>query len=74
VAFEAREMSAVLEIVRAGLGVSIVPSAGLPDLPDGVVVRPLEPKTVRRLGIAVSASASAPARALLEQIEALDLH
>jgi len=74
VAFEAREMSAVLEIVRAGLGVSIVPSAGLPDLPDGVVVRPLVPKTVRRLGIAVSASASAPARALLEQIEALGLH
>jgi len=74
VAFEAREMSAVLEIVRAGLGVSIVPSAGLPDLPDGVVVRPLVPKTVRRLGIAVSASASAPARALLEQIEALALH
>lgn len=74
VAFEAREMSAVLEIVRAGLGVSIVPSAGLPDLPDGVVVRPLVPKTVRRLGIAVSASASAPARALLDQIEALDLH
>jgi DNA-binding transcriptional LysR family regulator len=74
VAFEAREMSAVLEIVRAGLGVSIVPSAGLPDLPDGVVVRSLVPKTVRRLGIAVSASASAPARALLEQIEALDLH
>jgi DNA-binding transcriptional LysR family regulator len=74
VAFEAREMSAVLEIVRAGLGVSIVPSAGLPDLPDGVVVRPLVPKTVRRLGIAVSASASALARALLEQIEALGLH
>ena len=33
VAFEAREMSAVLEIVRAGLGVSIMPSAGLPALP-----------------------------------------
>jgi DNA-binding transcriptional LysR family regulator len=74
VAFEAREMSSVLEIVRAGLGVSIVPSAGLPDLLDGVVVRPLVPKTVRHLGIAVSASASAPARAFLEQIAALDLH
>jgi DNA-binding transcriptional LysR family regulator len=73
VAFEAREMSAVLEIVRAGLGVSILPSAGLPDLPDGVVVRPLTPKTVRRLGVAVSASASAAARAFLEQIAALDL-
>jgi DNA-binding transcriptional LysR family regulator len=73
VAFEAREMSAVLEIVRAGLGVSILPSAGLPDLPDGVVARPLVPRTVRRLGVAVSASASAPARAFLEQIAALEL-
>ena len=73
VAFEARDMSAVLEIVRAGLGVSILPSAGLPELPDGVVVRPLVPQTVRKLGVAVSASASAPARALLEQIAALDL-
>jgi DNA-binding transcriptional LysR family regulator len=73
VAFEAREMSAVLEIVRAGLGVSILPSAGLSDLPDDVVVRPLVPKTVRRLGVAVSASASAPARSFLEQIAALEL-
>lgn len=71
-AFEAREIGATLEIVRAGLGVSILPSAGLPDLP-GVVVRPLVPRTVRRLGVAVSASASAPARAFLEQIAALDL-
>jgi DNA-binding transcriptional LysR family regulator len=74
IAFEAREMSAVLQIVRAGLGVSILPSAGLPELPDGVVVRPLVPKTVRQVGVAVSASASAPGRAFLEQIAALDLH
>jgi DNA-binding transcriptional LysR family regulator len=73
VAFEAREMSAVLEIVRAGLGVSILPSAGLPDLPDDVVVRPLTPRTVRHLGVVVSASASAAARAFLDQIAALDL-
>jgi DNA-binding transcriptional LysR family regulator len=72
IAFEAREMSAVLEIVRAGLGVSIVPSAGLPDL-RGVVARPLVPETVRHLGVAVSASASPVARAFLEQIAALDL-
>jgi DNA-binding transcriptional LysR family regulator len=70
VAFEAREMSAVLEIVGAGLGVSILPSAGLPELPDGVVIRPLVPRTVRQLGVAVSASASAPARAFLEQVAA----
>ncbi len=72
VAFEAREMSAVLEIVRAGLGVSILPSVGLPALPDDVVVRPLVPRTVRLLGIAVSASASAPARTFLEEIGAKD--
>jgi len=72
VAFEAREMSAVLEIVRAGLGVSILPSVGLPALPDDVVVRPLVPRTVRLLGIAVSASASAPARTFLEEISAKD--
>ena len=73
IAFEAREMSAVLEIVRAGLGVSILPSAGLPDL-RGVVARPLVPATVRHLGVAVSASASPVARTFLEQIAALDLH
>jgi DNA-binding transcriptional LysR family regulator len=72
VAFEAREMSAVLGIVRAGLGVSILPSAGLPELPDDVVVRTLVPRTIRQLGVAVSASASAPARAFLEQIAALE--
>jgi DNA-binding transcriptional LysR family regulator len=72
VAFEAREMSAVLEIVRADLGVSILPSAGLPELPDGVVIRPLVPRTIRQLGVAVSASASAPARAFLDQIAALE--
>lgn len=71
-AFEAREIAATLEIVRAGLGVSILPSVGLPDLP-GVAVRPLLPRTVRRLGVAVSPSASAPARAFLDQIAALNL-
>ncbi|HEX7321641.1 MAG TPA: LysR family transcriptional regulator [Mycobacterium sp.] len=69
VAFDAREIAAALEIVRAGLGVSILPREGLPELP-GVVVRPLVPQTVRHLGIAVSASASAPARAFLDQIAA----
>lgn len=71
-AFEAREVAATLEIVGAGLGVSILPRAGLPELA-GVVLRTLVPQTVRRLGVAVSASASAPARAFFEQIAALDL-
>ena len=74
VAFQAREMAAVLEIVRAGLGVSILPGTALHQLPHGVAARPLVPQTVRHLGVAVSASASAPAHAFLEQIAALDLH
>jgi DNA-binding transcriptional LysR family regulator len=67
VAFEARESAAALEIVAAGLGVSILPGEGLPAL-TGVAVRTLVPRSVRRLGIAVSASATAPARAFLDQI------
>lgn len=68
VAFEAREPAAVVAMVGAGLGVSILPTVGLPaDLRD-VVIRPLLPRTVRRLAVAISASASPAARALLEQI------
>ncbi len=68
IAFEAREPAAVVEMVGAGLGVSILPTVGLPvDLRD-VITRPLFPRTVRELAVAVSASASPAARALLEQI------
>jgi DNA-binding transcriptional LysR family regulator len=70
VAFQAREMSSLLEIVRAGLAVSILPRLGLPEVRDGVAAVPLTPRTVRRLGIAVSASASPPAQAFLEQVAA----
>ncbi|QUQ66126.1 LysR family transcriptional regulator [Kutzneria sp. CA-103260] len=67
-AFEAREPAAVVEMVGAGLGVSILPTVGLPvDLSD-VVTRPLSPRTVRELAVAISASAAPAARALLEQI------
>ncbi|MFI5611140.1 LysR family transcriptional regulator [Amycolatopsis sp. NPDC051903] len=68
-AFEAREMSAVLEMVRAGLGVSILPAVGVPRV-DGVVARPLLPRTIREVALAVSASASPAARAFLAQLEA----
>jgi DNA-binding transcriptional LysR family regulator len=70
--FEAREMTAVLEMVRAGLGVSILPTAGLPESRRDTVIRPLVPTTIRNLAVAVSASASPAARAFLDQIGALD--
>jgi DNA-binding transcriptional LysR family regulator len=68
VAFEAREPSAVVEMVGAGLGVSILPTVGLPDRLCDVALKPLRPRTVRRLAVAISASAAPAAKALLEQI------
>jgi DNA-binding transcriptional LysR family regulator len=70
IAFEAREMSAVLEMVGAGLGVSILPTLGLPTDLGAVVTRPLEPRTPRSLAIAAGAkAASAPAaRAFMDHV------
>ncbi|OBK49066.1 LysR family transcriptional regulator [Mycobacterium kubicae] len=67
-AFKARDVNVVLEIVRAGLGVSILPIATVLDPPPDIAVRPLVPKTIRRLAVAVSASAGTAARAFLDQI------
>lgn len=72
VAFEARDMTAVLEIVRAGLGVSILPAAAVSGPSSGIAARPLVPGTTRDLAVAVSASAGPVARAFLDQIAALD--
>jgi DNA-binding transcriptional LysR family regulator len=68
VAFEARELSAVLEMVGAGLGVSIVPAVGLRAVPVETIIRPLLPRTMRTLAVAVSASSSPAARAFLDEI------
>jgi DNA-binding transcriptional LysR family regulator len=72
VAFEAHGLSAVLEIVNAGLGVSILPVAAVPSPQAGIAVRRLVPRTTRNLAVAVSASAGPAALAFLEQIAALD--
>ena len=70
IAFEAREMSAVLEMVGAGLGVSILPTLGLPTDLGAAVTRPLEPRTPRNLAIAAGAkAATAPAaRAFMDHV------
>ncbi|OBJ54867.1 LysR family transcriptional regulator [Mycobacterium sp. 1423905.2] len=78
IAFEAHGFNAVLEIVRAGLGVSILPSVIASGPPPDIAIRPLVPQTTRRLAVAVSASAGPAARAFLDQIAArphlIDLH
>ncbi|MES4908579.1 MULTISPECIES: LysR family transcriptional regulator [unclassified Streptomyces] len=68
VAFEAGELSAVIAMVDAGLGVSIVPTLGLPTDLGGTVTRPLDPPTPRTLALAVaSVDDCAPAaRAFLD--------
>lgn len=70
-AFEAREMSAVLEMVSSGLGLSVLPAAGLPTGFDGVVTRPLNPPVTRSLAVALGAKAAANpiALAFLAQVE-----
>ncbi|WP_431914529.1 LysR family transcriptional regulator [Nonomuraea jabiensis] len=69
IAFEAGGQSAILEMVAAGLGVSIVPTLGLPADLGPVVTRPLEPRTTRSLALAVPSLANCgPAvRAFLDQ-------
>ncbi|MGI5291690.1 LysR family transcriptional regulator [Nonomuraea polychroma] len=72
IAFEASGPAAILEMVAAGLGVSIIPTLGLPADLGAVVTRPLEPRTTRSLALAVPSLADCPpaARAFLDQLAA----
>ncbi|NUP83099.1 MAG: LysR family transcriptional regulator [Nonomuraea sp.] len=69
VAFEASGPAAILEMVAAGLGVSIVPALGLPADLGPVVTRPLLPRTTRTLALAVASldDCAPAARAFLEE-------
>lgn len=69
--FEAHEMTAVIDMVRSGLGVSILPEPPGP-IP-GIVTRPLIPATTRTLALAAPAAAGPPARAFLQQVAARTL-
>ncbi|OBB93604.1 LysR family transcriptional regulator [Mycolicibacterium peregrinum] len=69
--FEAHEMTAVLDLVRAGLGVSILPSLSGPH--PGIVSRPLIPRTTRTLALAISPGTGSAARAFLRQVGARTL-
>jgi DNA-binding transcriptional LysR family regulator len=70
VQFQAREIAPTLEMVGAELGVSVLPGTGLPELPKSVILKPLTPKPLRQLGLAVSASASLAARAFIDYVGA----
>ncbi|KAB8182701.1 LysR family transcriptional regulator [Nonomuraea phyllanthi] len=72
IAFEASGPAAILEMVAAGLGLSIVPALGLPADPGAVVTRPLEPVLTRSLALAVPSldDCGPAARAFLDQLTA----
>lgn len=70
-ALEARETSAILEMVGAGFGVSVLPSVGLPAHLETVVTRPLDPRAPRTLAVALGPSTdTAAARAFLDHVAA----
>jgi DNA-binding transcriptional LysR family regulator len=75
VAFEASGPAAILEMVAAGLGVSIVPTLGLPADLGNAVTRPILPKMTRSLALAVPSQADCgpAARAFLDQAAAFTL-
>jgi len=64
-------MAAVVEIVRAGLGVSILPAAAVLHRPPEITVRLLVPRTRRNLAVAINATAGPAAKAFLDQIAVL---
>jgi DNA-binding transcriptional LysR family regulator len=53
VRYRLQQVLSILEIVRRGLGVSIVAELALPEDRTGLSIVPLEPKVARRIGLAV---------------------
>ncbi|MFE0698983.1 LysR family transcriptional regulator [Streptomyces sp. NPDC058872] len=68
VAYEAGELSAIIAMVEAGLGVTIVPALGLPAHLGSAVARPLNVSIARNLALAVPSldDCTPAARAFLE--------
>jgi DNA-binding transcriptional LysR family regulator len=67
ITLEARDPQAIVEMVAANLGVSVMPTLNLPRRPPGIVTRPLEPHLPRRLALALGADPGPAARAFAEQ-------
>ena len=68
VAFEARDPASIVEMVAAGLGVTVIPTLNLPPGAGGVETRPLAPRLPRRLAIALGSAAGPAARAFAEEL------
>jgi DNA-binding transcriptional LysR family regulator len=68
ISYEARDPAAIVEMVAAGLGVSVIPTLNLPGHPDGVTTRPLHPRLPRALALALGSDAGPVARAFLDEL------
>ncbi|MFE3519193.1 LysR family transcriptional regulator [Streptomyces sp. NPDC059166] len=70
IAYEAGELSAIIAMVEAGLGVSIVPTLGLPADLGEVVTRPLDAAIRRNLALALPSldRCTPAARAFLDHV------
>jgi DNA-binding transcriptional LysR family regulator len=69
IALEARDPASIVEMVAAGLGVSIMPTLNLPHHHDGVAIRPLDPRLPRTLALACGAEPGPVARAFLGELD-----
>jgi DNA-binding transcriptional LysR family regulator len=65
VAFASDDYGAVGRLVLAGVGVALVPALAAPAVGDAVLLRRLEPAPARRISVAVAATHSAAAAAML---------
>jgi DNA-binding transcriptional LysR family regulator len=53
VRYRLQQVLSILEIVRRGLGVSVVAELALPEDCKGLSIVPFEPRVVRRIGLAM---------------------
>jgi DNA-binding transcriptional LysR family regulator len=68
VAFEAREPQSVLEMVAAGLGISVMPTLNLAHQPEGILTRALHPRLPRILALALGADEVPNAHAFVDEL------
>jgi DNA-binding transcriptional LysR family regulator len=68
ISFEAREPQSIIEMVAAGLGVSIMPTLNLPGQHGQITTRPLDPPLPRTLALALGAEPGPAARAFIDQL------
>jgi DNA-binding transcriptional LysR family regulator len=68
IAYEAREPQSLLEMVAAGLGITVMPTLNIPARLDGITTRQLEPRLPRTLAVAIGADVGPPAHAFFDEL------